>query len=116
MLAHNYRFHGHGSLKFVFKNGDTLRSKHLVLRISTNPRREQVRAAVVVSKKIYKAAVKRNRIRRRIYEVMRPLVAELPEAYDVAFIVVRPDVLVAPYADLEIEVKDLLMLGVSQLK
>jgi ribonuclease P protein component len=51
-----------------------------------NSRRETYRAAVVVSKKNNKLAVVRNRIRRRIYEVIR---LHTPEScnYDMVFTV-----------------------------
>lgn len=38
---------------------------------ATNSKRSDYRLAVVVSKKIAKSAVKRNRIRRRIFETVR---------------------------------------------
>ena len=37
------------------------------------------RAAVVVSKKVHKSAVKRNRIRRRIFETLRNNEVRIPE-------------------------------------
>jgi ribonuclease P protein component len=42
-----------------------------LLRFSRNPKRTDYRVAVVVSKKVNKSAVVRNRIRRRVYEVVR---------------------------------------------
>jgi ribonuclease P protein component len=111
MLAHTFRFHGHGSLKYVFKQGETLRSKHLVLRITANSRRTHPRVAVVVSKKIYKAAVKRNRIRRRVFEIMRPLIADQTTSFDCAFIIVRPDILILKQEVLHEEIKSLFELG-----
>lgn len=41
------------------------------LKYVGNPRTNDYRAAVVVSKKVHKSAVVRNRIRRRIYEQIR---------------------------------------------
>lgn len=71
MIAAKYRFHGHGSLNYLFRNGQTARNGRVLVRRVTNKRRETSRAAVIVSKKIAKSAVVRNRIRRRIYEVIR---------------------------------------------
>lgn len=116
MLASKYRFHGHGSLKYVFKNGDTLRSKHFILRITPNSRRQEVRVAVVVSKKIFKAAVKRNRIRRRVYETIRPKLTDVSSAHDIAFIVVRPELLMLQASLLETEITDLLKKGIKSPK
>lgn len=71
MIAAKYRFHGHGSLNYLFRNGQTARNSRVLVRCVGNKRRETSRAAVIVSKKIAKSAVVRNRIRRRIYEVLR---------------------------------------------
>lgn len=45
------------------------------------------RVAVVVSKKVAKTAVERNRIRRRIYEVVRENLEALPKKCDYIFVV-----------------------------
>jgi ribonuclease P protein component len=45
------------------------------------------RAAVVVSKKVHKSAVVRNRIRRRLYEQVRLAHAESPLKVDIVFVV-----------------------------
>lgn len=71
MIKRRHRFHGLGSLRGVYRRGQTVRSSILSLRYQINANRECYRAAVIVSKKVNKLAVKRNRIRRRIYEVIR---------------------------------------------
>jgi ribonuclease P protein component len=43
--------------------------------------------AVVVSKKVSKSAVVRNRIRRRMYEAVRTSAGRIQDAYDIVFIV-----------------------------
>lgn len=58
------------------------------------------RVAVVVSKKVTKTAVKRNRIRRRIYEVIRQNFEFLPEKRDYIFVVYSEDILKTPYSEL----------------
>jgi ribonuclease P protein component len=85
MLNRAHRFHGLRSLDFVYRQGKTVRTTDLALRYANNPRRSSYRVAVVVSKKVSKSAVVRNRIRRRIYEVVRlqQLPAEL--AVDLVF-------------------------------
>lgn len=87
MLSQNHRFHGHGSLRFVLKNGMTTRSKFLTIRYSKNNKRVHSRFSVVVSKKISKRAVVRNRIRRRVYEILRLQLPRIQSAYDVVVIV-----------------------------
>jgi len=71
MIAKVFRFHGHGSLRFLYTKGTTVRTNFMSLRYIKNQRRQSGRLAVVVAKKVSKKAPVRNRIRRRIYEVMR---------------------------------------------
>lgn len=105
MLAEKFRFHGHGSLKFVYSRGQVVRSKLFITKYTHNSRRKQPRIAVVVSKKVMKSAVKRNRIRRRMYELIRLELPALVPQTDLVFIVISPDVLVAPHADLQAAVR-----------
>jgi ribonuclease P protein component len=100
MLAYANRFHGHSSLRYVFKNGETIRSRVLTLRVSTNKYRKQSRFSVSISKKVLKSAVKRNRIRRRIYEVVRLALPHVDGVYDVVFIVTSAELLTMEYDDL----------------
>jgi ribonuclease P protein component len=71
MLARKHRFHGYHSLDGVYRRGATVRGPVTMLRYLPNPKRSDYRCAVVVSKKVHKSAVTRNRIRRRIYEIVR---------------------------------------------
>ncbi len=87
MITRANRFHGHGSLKHLYANGKTVRAAGLSLRYNTNPKRDKYRAAVVVSKKVSKSAVTRNRIRRRIYENVRILSTNFTGVYDIALLV-----------------------------
>lgn len=70
MIAQKNRFHGRGSIAVIYKKGKTARTEGLTLRYLTSTRND-FRIAVVVSKKVSKSAVVRNRIRRRLYEVIR---------------------------------------------
>lgn len=87
MLSHNHRFHGHGSLRYVYRNGKTTRGKYVTLRYCKNTRRVHTRFSVVVSKKISKRAVIRNAIRRRVYEVIRLKLDTIQPSYDIAVII-----------------------------
>ncbi len=73
MIAKAHRFHGYGSLNFVYKNGKTERGPLFAVKSILNPKRSEYRMAVVVSRKVNKSAVARNRIRRRLYEIVRSL-------------------------------------------
>lgn len=70
MIPFKYRFHGYNSLNYIARKGQTTRSANLTFKYLPNKSRSRSRVAVVVSKKISKSAVKRNRIRRRIYNII----------------------------------------------
>jgi len=92
MLAYKNRFHGYNSLRYVYKNGQIVRSKYMTLKYSHNPRRKTPRVSVVVSKKVLKSAVGRNRIRRRIYEQIRHVLPQCPPQRDIVCIVTSAEV------------------------
>ena len=70
MLSSKYRFHSRGGVKYTYQKGKTIRTPKLSLVFASNKKQKQ-RYAVVVSKKVLKTAVGRNRIRRRFYEAIR---------------------------------------------
>lgn len=87
MIAKENRFHGHSSLRYVYQHGKQIRGAVLSLKYAPNDRREAYRAAVVVSRKVAKAAVVRNRIRRRIYEIIRQQAPGFDRPYDLVITV-----------------------------
>lgn len=101
MLSAQYRFHGHRSLSFLFRNGSTVRRKMISLKFIHNPRRAQSRCAVVVGRRVSKSAPTRNRIRRRVYEVVRVHWEELQSGYDIALFIYDDSVAEMPHAELE---------------
>lgn len=108
MLAAHLRFHGHGSLRFLYKNAAAYRSHYFTIKLVKNPHRKNSRFSVVVSKKVHKSAVGRNRIRRRLYELLRTDHQLLPEVYDIAVIVTSGEVLSAEYDELRENLRGLL--------
>lgn len=82
MLDRSHRFHGLHSLTPAYKYGKIVRGGQLSLRYMENPRRDTYRVAVVVSKKVDKSAVVRNRIRRRMYEALRLQLRDITQPYD----------------------------------
>lgn len=70
MISKLNRFHGRNSLNSVYRKGRAVRGECISLRYLVTKRKDY-RLAVVVSRKVSKSAVKRNRIRRRIYEIVR---------------------------------------------
>jgi ribonuclease P protein component len=87
MLDATHRFHGRTSLNYAHRAGRSTRSTHLLLKYAANDRRRSYRAAVVVGRKISKSAVVRNRLRRRIYAVLRELLPANAPNYDLIFLV-----------------------------
>ena len=59
------------------------------------------RMAVVVSKKVDKTAVGRNRIRRRVYEILRKNMDLIPKKMDYVFVIFSREVLTMPFSELE---------------
>lgn len=87
MIDTTHRFQGHGSLRFVYQKGKTVRGAFGSLKYIVNKRRTTYRVAVVVSRKVHKSAVVRNRIRRRLYEIVRNEAHRITDPYDLVFIV-----------------------------
>jgi len=87
MISGAHRFHGRNSLRYVYQRGKTVRASELSLRFAYNSRCKSYRLAVVVSRKVSKSAVVRNRIRRRIYEIVRTHADAITEPYDLIFTV-----------------------------
>ena len=107
MLSIAHRFHGHGSLRYVYKNGNAIRSHLITVKYVTNPHRKHSRFSVVVSKKVHKSAVGRNRIRRRIYEIIRHELPSIRSPHDVAVMVFSSEVLTMPHEELSDTLKQL---------
>lgn len=101
MISRAHRFHGHGSLRYVYQHGQTVRGPLTALKYSQNSRRTQYRLAVVVSKKVSKSAVKRNRIRRRLYEAVRSHEAQILKPYDMVITVFHEQLAALPAPELE---------------
>ena len=108
MLAFKYRFHGHGSLRYVYTHGQTVRSRLLTLKYSTHPKRSEPRVAVVISKKVLKSAVGRNRVRRRIYEVIRHELQKVKDNTDIVVIVFSAEVVSLPSPELTQSIQQLM--------
>ena len=107
MISSLYRFHGHGSLRYVYANGKAVRSHYVTIKSVNNPRRKHSRIAVVVSKKVHKGAVGRNRIRRRLYEYMRNRLPELQGVHDIVLIVTSAEVRTMPAEELSVQLGQL---------
>ena len=107
MIPFNNRFHGHSSLAYVYKNGQAIRSHLFVLKFIVNPHRKASRVAVVVSKKVLKSAVRRNRIRRKIYENIHHQLSNMNRVYDIVIIVSSSELLSTPYNEISDQISQM---------
>jgi ribonuclease P protein component len=107
MIPSPLRFHGHNSLRYVYANGKAVRSQPLTIKWVKNSHRQKSRISVVVSKKVLKSAIGRNRIRRRLYEYMRLAEPRFQDVYDVVIIVTSPELRDLPYAELSAQLEQL---------
>lgn len=105
MISKLFRFHSRGGVQFVMKKGQRVRGTHLGLTYLTGTGRKASRVAVVVSKKVAKSAVVRNRIRRRVFEVIRrEILPEVKASADMIFFVSDVKVAEMSHADLAAEI------------
>lgn len=100
MLNKKYRFHSRGGVRYVYQKGKTIRSPKMSLVFVDNTR-GFTRFGVVVSKKVEKSAVGRNRIRRRVYEALRVNFDLIPKKRDYLFVVFSKEVMNMPFSELE---------------
>lgn len=100
MISRKYRFHSRGGVRYAYQKGKTIRTSKMSLVFVENTR-GFTRLAVVVSKKVNKTAVGRNRIRRRVYEALRLNMDYIPKKTDYVFVVYSGDVLTMPFKELE---------------
>lgn len=107
MLSKTYRFHSRGGVRYVYQKGKTIRTPILSLIYTPNSRGFQ-RFGVVVSKKVLKSAVGRNRIRRRVYEAIRLELPEFSARQDSLFVVFNKNIATMPFRELRYAIHELL--------
>lgn len=105
MIHRSHRFHGYNSLRYVYQHGQTVRGPIIAIKYAENSRRQQYRVAVVVSKKVSKSAVARNRIRRRLFEAVRAYSSQITKPYDIVITVFHEQVKDMPAKELQLMVK-----------
>jgi ribonuclease P protein component len=114
MIGRAHRFHGYNSLHHVYQNGRTARGPLFSVKALPSPSRKTYRVAVVVSRKVNKSAVARNRIRRRLYAAVKDLEKDITEPFDIVLTVFSDSVLDEPAKSLAREVRrQLAAAGVS---
>ena len=108
MIGVAHRFHGYGSLNGVYRRGQSVRGPMLSLKFASRGPNRPYRVAVVVSRKVRKSAVARNRIRRRIYEAIRQTNAAITPGTDLVFTVFEERVAELPPTELQAAISGLL--------
>lgn len=108
MLTRTNRFHGHGAVRRVYRLGKPARTGLFSAHALQGDRVRTTRVAVVVSRKIHKSAVKRNRIRRRIYELVRLRMPDFRVPTELVITVYKADVVDLSPAELAAALDELL--------
>ena len=106
MLSKKYRFHSRGGVRYTYAHGKTIRTPKISLVYNENSKGFQ-RFAVVVSKKVEKTAVGRNRIRRRVYEAIRAEFQNAPKKQDNIFVIYSKDIATMDFTELCSSVRSL---------
>jgi ribonuclease P protein component len=70
MISRKHRFRGQRDIEYVYRKGRPTRAGFMGVK-AVPAKGDDYRLAVVVSRKVHKSAVVRNRIRRRLYEHFR---------------------------------------------
>ncbi|OGL37054.1 ribonuclease P protein component [Candidatus Saccharibacteria bacterium RIFCSPHIGHO2_12_FULL_49_19] len=102
MLSKFHRFHGNRTLRRVYAQGKSVRGPLFSVRYAPS-NRDSYRVAVVVSRKVRKSAVGRNRIRRRVYGAVRNLGLSRP--FDIVITIFSDSLLDVPAEDLARQLK-----------
>ncbi|HEX5395289.1 MAG TPA: ribonuclease P protein component [Candidatus Saccharimonadales bacterium] len=101
MITKEHRFSGQAGLRFVYRRGHSVRGPLFSIKCVHNPRRSSYRAAVVISRKVHKSAVVRNKVRRRLYETIGRLEADISGPYDIVINVYQASAADEPFESLE---------------
>lgn len=106
MIAKKFRLHKKTDFDKILKSPYKFYSNSFVLRF-TKTKKENNCFAIVVSTKISKKAVQRNKIRRRVYEIIRLNLEQIKKSYNLVFFV-KKGVLELEYQEIEKEILYLL--------
>jgi ribonuclease P protein component len=96
MLSRLNRFHGHGGVRRVYRLGKPARTNLATLHTLRGDKVKRTKVAVVVSRKVDKSAVRRNRIRRRVYEVVRRELPAIKAPTELVFTIYSPELATMP--------------------
>lgn len=98
MLSKKYRLQKDKDFDLVFKKGKNLDSEFLFLKLRKNDL-EISRFGFILSKKISKNATVRNKIKRRLREVVRKELGNIKSGFDI-IIVAKPRIVGKDYLEI----------------
>ena len=78
MFSKEYRLRDTKEIAKVFKTGRYIHGSYVFIKYTPN-KQKTARVAISASTKIFKQAVKRNRIKRQIREALKPHLGHLPK-------------------------------------
>ena len=108
MLAKKFHLSRKDNIKEIVTKGTELRSPYFIIKTCPSDQ-EPTRFAIVVSAKISKKAVERNKLRRRIYEIIRLNLSDFSQVSPQKIVILtRTRALNMTYKTLETELKKLL--------
>ena len=107
MIPYLNRFHRRNAVRYVYSKGEIFRSRYITFKVIKNERIDDSRVVVVISKKTLKSAVRRNRVRRRVYAIVSAELAKFNAKYDMALIVTSAEIQSLSHTELYDLVKDL---------
>lgn len=103
MLKRENRLTKDKEFKHVFEKGRSFKENSLFLKISANDL-DSFRIGIIVSKKVSKKAVKRNKIKRQIREIVRE--SNLKNGFDLV-IVTYPTISLKTFEEIKKELNNL---------
>lgn len=106
MLRQENRLRRKRDVDNVFKKGKTIAGKLIFLKIIKNNLNNS-RFGFVISTKISKKAVIRNKIKRQLREIIRKNLPNIKPGFDV-LIIAKPEIIDKKYQDIKEEVERLL--------
>lgn len=108
MIQKQHRFHRRNQVQYVHRRGVSVRGNNMSLRYVERPDTHGYRLAVVVSKKVDKRAVTRNRIRRRVYAYIRNLEPSFRDNLDIVISVFDSKLASSAAAEFKEELNELI--------
>ena len=106
MLPKKHRLKKKNDFARVMRRGGAAASRYLILRFSDN-QLELSRVGFVCSKKVAKKAVERNKIKRRLREIVRVMLPNIRPGFDLVFLT-RPGIAGIEFEEVEAMVGKLL--------